>query len=128
MSTNMIINGVRFRGTVFLGLSTSLLMHVCKIWYKNNPKEGLKTLLFDPPTLAPHLSSSYMAYTSSVHVPNMGDIFSIFGAFLVEPRLRFVLQLSAFVKLDSCLLWVNPGLYCTILRYFVLGVLSLGFY
>ena len=27
---------------------------VCKIWYKNNPKEGLKTLLFDPPTLAPH--------------------------------------------------------------------------
>ena len=69
-----------------------------------------------------------MAYTSSVHVPNMGDIFSIFGVFLVEPRLRFVLQWSAFLKLDSCLLWVNPDSYHTISRFFVLGVLSLGFY
>ena len=28
---------------------------VCKIWYKNNPKEGLKTLLCAPPRLAPRL-------------------------------------------------------------------------
>ena len=27
---------------------------VCKIWYKNNPKEGLKTLLCAPPRRAPH--------------------------------------------------------------------------
>ncbi len=69
-----------------------------------------------------------MAYTSSVHVPNMGDIFSIFGAFLVEPKLRFVLQWSAFVKLDYCLPWVNPDSYCTISNFFVFKVLSLGFY
>ncbi len=69
-----------------------------------------------------------MAYTSSVHVPNMGDIFSIFGVFLVEPRLRFALQWSTFVKLGNCLLWVNPDSYCTISGFFVLGVLSLDFY
>jgi hypothetical protein len=81
---------------------------------------GLSTSLLLP------LSSSYMAYTSS-HVPNMGNIFSIFGAFLVEPSLRSVLQWSAFVKLEDCLLWVNPDLYHTISGFFVLGVLSLGF-
>ncbi len=32
-----------------------------------------------------------------MHAPNMGDIFSIFGAFLVKPRLRYVLQWTAFV-------------------------------
>jgi hypothetical protein len=69
-----------------------------------------------------------MAYNSSVHVPNMRDIFSIFGVFLVELRLGFVLQWSAFVKLDNCLLWVNPDLYRKISRFFVLGALSLGFY
>ncbi len=66
-----------------------------------------------------------MVYTSSVNVSNMGDLFSIFGAFLGEPRLNFVLQWSVFVKLDNCLLWCNPDLYHTISRYFVLGVLSL---
>jgi hypothetical protein len=58
----------------------------------------------------------------------MDDSFSIFGAFLVEPRLKFVLQWSVFVKLDNCLLRVNPDSYCTISRYFVLRILSLGFY
>ncbi len=82
---------------------------------------GLSTSLLLP------LSSSYMAYTSSVHVPNMRDLFSIFGAFLVEPRLRFVLKWSAFVKLDNCLLWVNPDSYRMISRYVVLRVVSLGF-
>ncbi len=72
--------------------------------------------------------SSYMAYTSSVHVSNMGDSFSIFGVFLVELRLNFVLQWSAFVKLDNCVLWFNPDSYHMISRYFVLRVLSLGFY
>jgi hypothetical protein len=72
--------------------------------------------------------SSVMTYTSSVHVSNMGDSFSIFGAFLVEPRLKIVLRWSVFVKLDNCLLWVNPDSYRTISRFFVLGVLSLGFY
>jgi hypothetical protein len=67
-----------------------------------------------------------MAYTSHVHVLKVGDFFCIFGAFLVEPRLKFVLQWSVFVKPDNCLLWSNPDLYHTISRYFVLGVLSLG--
>jgi hypothetical protein len=44
----------------------------------------------------------------------MGDSFSIFGAVLVEPRLKFVLQWSFFVKLDNCLLRVNHNLYRTI--------------
>jgi hypothetical protein len=52
-----------------------------------------------------------MAYTLSVHVSNMGDSFGIFGVFLVEPRLKFVLQWSVFVKLDNCLLWVGPDSY-----------------
>jgi hypothetical protein len=47
----------------------------------------------------------------------MSGIFSVFGAFLVEPRLRFVQQWSAFVKLDNCLLWINPDLYGTISRF-----------
>jgi hypothetical protein len=38
----------------------------------------------------------------------MGDSLSIFGAFLVEPRLKCVLRWSVFVKLDNCLQWVNP--------------------
>jgi hypothetical protein len=33
-----------------------------------------------------------MAHTSSIYVSNMDDSFSIFGAFLVEPELKFVLQ------------------------------------
>jgi hypothetical protein len=41
---------------------------------------------------------SDLGYTSSVHVSNMGDLFSFFGAFLVETRLKFVLQWSVFVK------------------------------
>jgi hypothetical protein len=69
-----------------------------------------------------------MAYTSSAHFSNMRDIFSIFGAFLVEQRLALALQWSVLVKLDNCLLWDNPDLYRTISRLFVLGVLSLGFY
>jgi hypothetical protein len=44
----------------------------------------------------------------------MDDSFSIFGAFLVEPRLKFVLQWSVFIKLDSCLLCINPDFYPTI--------------
>ncbi len=64
VSTTIIITGVGFWGTVFLGLSTSLSLPL----------------------------SLDMAYTSSVHVSNMGDLFSIFGAILVEPRLEFVLQ------------------------------------
>ncbi len=100
VSTTMIITGVRFWETFFLGLSTSLSLP-----------------LF-----------SDMAYTSSVHVSNMDDSFSNFGAFLVEPRLKFALQWSVFVKLDNCLLRVNLDSYRTISRYFVLQVLSLGFY
>ncbi len=69
-----------------------------------------------------------MAYTSSVHVTNMDDSFNTFGVFLEEPRLKFVLQWSVFIKLDSCLLNDNPDSYRTISRYFVLQVLSLGFY
>jgi hypothetical protein len=57
-----------------------------------------------------------------------GEYIQYFGALLVELRLNFVLQWSAFLKLDNCLLWVNPDSYRMILRYFVLGVLSLGFY
>ena len=98
VSITIIVTGVRFWGTVFLGLSTSLSLP----------------------------SSSDMAYTSSVHVSNMGDSFSIFGAFLVEPRLKLVLQWSVFIKLDNCLLHVNPNLYHTISWSLVLKVLCLG--
>jgi hypothetical protein len=67
-----------------------------------------------------------MAYTSSVHVSNMGDSSSIFGAFLVEPRLKCILQWSVFVKLDNCLLRVSPNSYRTISLSLVLKVLCLG--
>ncbi len=33
--------------------------------------------------------------------------------------------MSAVFKLDNCLLWCNPDLYCTISKYFVLLILSL---
>jgi hypothetical protein len=52
-----------------------------------------------------------MVYTSSDHVSNMDDSLSIFGAFLVEPSLKFVLQWSVVVKLDNCLLRVNLASY-----------------
>jgi hypothetical protein len=64
----------------------------------------------------------------SVQVSNMDDSFSIFGAFVVEPRLKFVLQWSVFVKLNFFLLRINPDLHQTISWYFVLRVLYLGFY
>ncbi len=53
-----------------------------------------------------------MAYTSSVHVSNMVDSFGMLSAFLEEPRLILILQLSVFVKLDNYLLRVNPNSYC----------------
>ncbi len=54
-------------------------------------------------------------------------LFNCLGAFLVEPRLKFVLQWSAFVNL-TIVYYVNPDLYRTISKYFIIRVLSLGFY
>ncbi len=34
----------------------------------------------------------------------MCNSFDVFGAFLVKPALKFVLQQSDFIKLDNCLL------------------------
>jgi hypothetical protein len=35
------------------------------------------------------------------------------------------MEIVCLFKLDNCLSWCNPDLYCTISRYFVLIVLSL---
>ncbi len=56
----------------------------------------------------------------------MCNSFDIFGAFLVEPELKFELQQSVFVKLDNCLLWCKSTSYCTISRFSVLRVPLLG--
>jgi hypothetical protein len=46
-----------------------------------------------------------------------GEYIQFFGAFLVEPRLRFVLQWSVFVKLDNCLhLFNTDSLGCLFLQ------------
>jgi hypothetical protein len=71
VSTTIIVTGGRFLGTVLLGMTTSLAQPF----------------------------SSDIAHTSSAHVSIMGDSFSIFGGFLVEPRLKFVLKWAVLLNL-----------------------------